>query len=274
MSRNSDNRKRAFADAVTIDAWHNNFSESLASVDLHVDVVFGTARVGGEVKSPVRFRLSVRRAQIVVIIPESEPLTVDRALVARDDSGMQGHLTEVVDQTRTNAKATVVGAIANMGFIASTTAQGALQASIVANKPLEVSSAAQMMMITQSKTAENHYRWLVAPRTTGFLEGRPWDATTQPRLRLVDKRADRSRGIPPTVLVEVRCLREDLVIDELTIKDENLWEATKRRAGFKNRMAAAESYIRDRLWEEGLEVQNISDIFGQLTLGRVIAEPI
>jgi hypothetical protein len=37
-------------------------------------------------------------------------------------------------------------------------------------------------------------------------------------------------------------------------------------------MAAAESYIRDRLSEEGLDVKNIDDIFGQLTLANVTAE--
>jgi hypothetical protein len=44
MSRNADNRKRAFADVVTIDAWHEGFSDNRPRVDLHADVVFGTAR--------------------------------------------------------------------------------------------------------------------------------------------------------------------------------------------------------------------------------------
>ena len=64
MNSNSDNRKRAFADVVTVDAWHGSFLEGHAKVDLHVDVVFGTARVGGESQSPVRFRLSAKRAEV------------------------------------------------------------------------------------------------------------------------------------------------------------------------------------------------------------------
>lgn len=35
MARNFDNRKRAFADAVTIEAWHDDFSEKKSRVDLH-----------------------------------------------------------------------------------------------------------------------------------------------------------------------------------------------------------------------------------------------
>jgi hypothetical protein len=39
-------------------------------------------------------------------------------------------------------------------------------------------------------------------------------------------------------------------------------------------MAAAESYIRDHLSQEGLEVRNVEDIFGTVTLGSATAESI
>lgn len=94
----------------------------------------------------------------------------------------------------------------------------------------------------------------------------------QPRLTLIDQRKDRSKGIPPTVRVEVRCRREDLMIGDLEIKDEGLWESVRRRVGFKNKLAAAESYIRDYLSQEGLEVKNIEDIFGTVTLASAMAE--
>ncbi|MBN8956802.1 MAG: hypothetical protein J0H17_09515, partial [Rhizobiales bacterium] len=68
--------------------------------------------------------------------------------------------------------------------------------------------------------------------------------------------------------------REDLLIRDLEVKDEGLWETIRRRAGFKNRLAAAESYIRDRLAHEGLEVKNIEDIFGAVTLASTTAEAI
>jgi len=55
-----------------------------------------------------------------------------------------------------------------------------------------------------------------------------------------------------------------LVIEDLEVKDAGIWDAAKKRLGFKNRMAAAISYIRDRLSDEGLEVNNIEDVFGKL----------
>jgi hypothetical protein len=273
MSHNSDNRKRAFADVVTIDAWHESFGDGPSKVDLHADVVFGTARIGGESESPVRFRLSVKRAEVVVVIPALEPLSVDRRSVSRDAPERQGRLTEVVEQsTQANAKGAFAASVSHTGLSGSASAEGGAQATISASKKLEVSATLQFMIVTQSKTSEGHYRWAIEPTTTKILEGRPWDPTKQPRLKLVDERKDRSKGIPPTVRVEVRCRREDLSIEDLEIKDENLWEALKGRVGFRNRIAAAESYIRDRLSAEGLEVNNIQDIFGQLTLGSVSAE--
>src|SRR2546423_71274 len=99
MSQNFDNRRRAFADVVSIDAWHPPFSDQVSRVDLHADVVFGTARIGGENESAVRFRLSVKRAEIVVVVPDSEPVGVDRSSVSRDAPEFEGRLTEIVERT-------------------------------------------------------------------------------------------------------------------------------------------------------------------------------
>jgi hypothetical protein len=275
VATNSDNRKRAFADVVTIDAWHDNFSEGVSAVDLHADVVFGTARVGGETQSPVRFRLSIKRAEVVVIIPESEPVSVDKRSVSRDAPELQGHLTEVVEKiSRASVKGVLSGSLSSTGIAASAATEAEAEAGLSASNKFEVSATVKFMLVTQSKTGDGQYRWLVESRMKEILEGRPWDATKEPRLKLIDRRKDRARGIPPTVRVEVRCRREDLRIEDLEIKDEGLWEAAKRRAGFKNKMAAAESYIRDHLSQEGLEVRNVEDIFGTVTLGSATAESI
>lgn len=269
----NNNRKRAFADVVSIDAWHEGFSEDRPAVDLYADVAFGTARIGGEGESPVRFRLRIKRAEIVVVLPQMEPVSVDKASVARGTAQLEGKVTQVVEKSsQASGKAKLNASLSPKGFKGEV-AVGALAASNAAtSEKIEVSGDAQLMTVMQSKTPDGHYRWIVMPRSTPALDGRPWDAVKQPRLRLVDRRANKARGIPPTVRVEVWCKREDLIIDDLEIKNESLWSSVKRRAGFRNRMAAAESYIRDRLLAEGLEVQNLDDIFGHLTLGSTTAE--
>jgi hypothetical protein len=269
---NSNNRTRAFADVVTIDAWHDDFADDAHAVDLHADVVFGISRIGGEPDAPVRFRLSVKRAEIIVVVPETEPVTVDRKSVSRDAPGAQGQLTETIEQsTKAHVKASAAAEVGPSGAAGKAEFAVGGEGSYSATKKLEVSATVQFMMVTQSKTADGHYRWTVTPRHSRVLDGRPWDGAKQPRLKLVDKRSDRSKGIPPMVRVEVRCRREDLVIEDIEVKDESVWGSIKSRAGFANRLAAAESYIRDRLSEEGFEVRNIDEIFTEITLGSTTA---
>ncbi len=230
---------------------------------------------GGETQSPVRFRLSVRRAEIIVVIPNSEPVVVDRKSVSRDTPELEGHLTLVVERSaEANLKTAASASVSSSRVGASVKADADAKVSHAASEKLEVSAIIRFLAVTQSKTADGNYRWQIESRTGFALDGRPWDAVKQPRLRLIDQRKDRDKGIPPTVRVEVRCRREDLLIEDLEIKDEGLWEAAKRRAGFRNRLAAAESYIRDHLSQEGLEVKNIEDIFGTVTLASATAESV
>jgi hypothetical protein len=273
MSLNSDNRRRAFADVVTVEAWHDDFKKGASRVDLHADVVFGTARLGGERESSVRFRLSIRRAELLIIIPELEPVSVDAESVSRDSPSLHGRLIEIIEEKRAvGAKATASASLDIVHPHASVSSEAEGHVSKSLSKKLELSTSVALMMVTQSKSSEGHYRWLIESTSGSMLEGRPWDAGKQPRLRLIDKRSDPSKGIPPTVRVEVRCRREDLIISDLQMKDEGIWTAVKSRVGHKNRMAAAISYIRNRLSEENLEVQNMEDVFGQLTLGSTIAQ--
>jgi hypothetical protein len=92
-----------------------------------------------------------------------------------------------------------------------------------------------------------------------------------PLLKLVDQRTNREKGIAPSVRLEIRCLREDLKIEDIEIKNSGLWEKLVNREGSKNRLKAAEAYIKNQLEEAGLEAGDLSDKFAKITLGEVIA---
>ena len=83
MSNNDANRKRILADVVTVDVWHSPFDENKGTADLHVDVVFDEGRMGGENESQVRFRLSLKKAELVLLLPPTEPIKIDKSTVAR-----------------------------------------------------------------------------------------------------------------------------------------------------------------------------------------------
>jgi hypothetical protein len=208
-----------------------------------------------------------------VIVPDSEPVSIDKLSVSRDSPELHGRLKEAfAKKSQGSVKGDLSASLSKLGFNGKASGGVQAEATVSATKEFEVSAGVPLISVTQSKTADGHYRWSLEPRNSRALEGRPWDAVKQPRLALEDNRKDRSSGIPPTVRVEVRCKGEDLEIEDLVIKDESQWEAVKRGFGFGNKMAAAESYIRDRLMHEGLDVVNIAEVFAQIALGSVIAE--
>jgi hypothetical protein len=273
LSKNLENRKRIFADAVTVDAWHEPFGKK-PKVDLHVDVVFGEARLGGEADSPVRFRLRLKRAEVVVVVPETEPARVAKNSISRDAPtarvrvskstkrssrvGADGHASGSVSTKSANAK----GGISAYGKLSTNT-----------DNFVKVTRNSDAMEVTQSQTGEGHYRWIIVASGGEHLNGRPWDGKKVPRLTLVDTRKERAKGIPPSVRVEIHCKREDLIIEDIILKDETLWQKTTNRLGFNNRRAAAESFIRERLIREGLEVKDMSEMYSNLALASVTAEP-
>lgn len=268
MLKNFENRDSIFAEVVAVDAWHINMSDGTSRADLYADVVFGTARIGGEEESPIRFRLRIKRAELVVVVPESEPMSVDKASVSRDSPATEGRVSRTFETaSKAGAKGGASMSVSPTGISATASAEVSGQADASATEKLELSSSVQSMMVTQSRTRDGHYVWLIEPLPRQeSLGGRPWDASKFPRLRLIDNRKDRSVGIPPVVRVEVRCRREDLAVFDLSIKDENLWDVVRNRVGFGNRMAAAESYIRNCLESQGLSVRNIHEKFGEMTL--------
>jgi hypothetical protein len=270
---NQDNRLQAFADVVAIDAWHKAFGSQIQEVALHADVVFGTACVGDEPEASVRFRLSVRRAEILVIVPETEPITINPETVSRDFSPTTGKLTRtVLRQRKGRLRAALSVLLGKRGVSGSLEMGGHMESKISSTEELKLTTPVTLCIVTQSKSEAGHYRWIVEARDDSPLFGRPWKSDT-PRLSLTDVRRDRTKGIAPMVRLEVRCRREDLIIEDLELKDESAWETLRERAGFGNRMAAAESYIRDQLSALGLEVRNIEDKFGRLSLASAIAQP-
>lgn len=268
MSGLANNRSRVFSEVVSIDAWHKPFADGAELVDLHADVVFLDARVGEEQESPVRFRLSIKRAQVVVVVPEHEPVAIDKWSVQRDAQEFEGRLTETLEQSASAAGEIEAGASISGPLLS---ARGRLAAEVQANKVIERSAPLRLIVALQGKSPDGHYQWTLTPQSGEVLRGKSWDPSV-PRLKLRDVRTDISRGLPPCVRLEIRCRQEDLAIDDIRLKDEGRWAKIQSRFGFLNRRAAAIAYVRQALTEEGLDVANIEDPFGRVTLASVLAQ--
>ncbi|TPL45367.1 hypothetical protein [Mesorhizobium sp. B2-4-6] len=274
MSANESNRRRAFGEVVSVDAWHRPFSNQNPTADLHVDVTFSTGRVGGEKSSKVSFRLSLRRAEIVLVLPKTEPIDIKKSSIARDHRGIEGKKTLLKERKHSAGASGSVGvAVTTSTVSANASLEARGDSSISASEKVEIEEKIQLMVIHQSKTHDGNYRWGITPESAQTLNGKPWEAEAFPRGTLIDTRTDKNKGIPPTVSVEVRCLREDMIISDIMIKDEKKWDLFKKGGSQKAKLAAAGSYIRDKLILEGLEFESVDERFGAITLTSVVAEP-
>jgi hypothetical protein len=165
-----------FADVVTIDAWHPAFSADTAVVDLHADVVFRVARLGAESDSPLRFRLGLKRAEVVAIIPPNEPIRILKDGVARDQSISKGRLRRNIDTIeKEQAGLTGIAKVSTKAVQAGLSAEGSLNYELTKKSHFESEQTVRLILVTQTKDAEGNYRWELEPASGQVLEGRGWE---------------------------------------------------------------------------------------------------
>lgn len=271
------NRQRALAEVVTVEAWHKAFAQGRTRADLSVDVVFGVGRIGGGDPTGVRFRLALKRAQLVVVAPKFEPVRFDLVSVERSVP------KDIAGKVVTREKLTR-GADASLSLSGDASSKGAkagLRGKVGAKlggrreRTITTTQAFKGMDVTQNRTPEGDYRWMIEPSPNApRLEGRPWNAEKVPRLELIDQRETGSKSMPPVVRVEVRCLREDLDISDIRLGDASAWSLIARRKNALNRRIAAEAAIRTLLTEEGLVVGDMADPFAELVLAMTPADGV
>ncbi|MCW4461961.1 hypothetical protein OK349_09605 [Sphingomonas sp. BT-65] len=264
-----NNLKRIFADVVSIDSWHTPFDGRTGTATVHIDAVFGEARLGGEANAPIRFRLSLRRADVVVAIAPTEPLAVDKGSVARNQS-----ISSVKIARRSETSTDInMSANAKVAFpvVAAAAASGGLGMKQASSEVVSSEEQMRLVLITQSKTHDGHYRWECKPTLGAKLNGRPWDPEKDPRFSVKDLRKSANQ-IQGSMRIEVRCRREDLIIEDIDIKDQGILEKISNSYNLKNKIAAVEAYLTHILSSENLEFANISDPFGSICLADVMVE--
>jgi hypothetical protein len=253
-----DNNPRVFAETITLDTWRSAFDGERGEADLHIDVVFAEGgRVGGA-GSPVRFRLSLRRAEVRVVqdsesIIEIKPSSVRRA--PRPEPAKAHSVTERKAKVEAGVEAEVSAKAANLS------ARGKADGSLMVTNTLEQTESVPPMEVTHWKT-ENGYGFKIEANRSKHLKGQPWEAD-KPMMAIRDTNPKRKRGEPPEVRVEIHCLREDLVIEDVRFADSSYpsWARLGRR-----KQIAVEQYIKDELARAGLPCGDLSDPFTRIVM--------
>lgn len=272
MERNLHNRKRILSEVVSLEAWQQP-TEINSQLSLHADVVFKEGRIGGEESSKLRFKLQVKRAELIIVVPENEPVSVVRSSVSRDTIKVVGVKNSKSKSSRSSVlKSSVKAGLSNLKVNGFAGIDFSVAADANNEETIEHQQSLSSITVEQSLTHDGQYKWELSHAIGSALRGRPWDCVSNPRLTLIDKRKDPSKGIPPIVNIKIRCLREDLLISEIAVKDEAKWKKIVSGAGFKNKHLAAEAYIRNMLAKEGLDSGDISDPFCSINLAYITVD--
>lgn len=265
------NASRAFEALVSVDSWHSALQPG-GRATVHADVVFKAARLGQEADAPVRFRLSLRRASVSIVIPPNEPLKVIHESVSRDQALKGGKLK------RSSSKARKAGTSAAVALELSRRPHLELSAgktaseNLVEEQTFEAEDEVRLILATHSKASDGSHTWELSPASGPTLHGRCWDPVAEPRLSVRDTRL-KQQQMEGACRIEVRCKREDLFIEDITLKDTSILKSLALQNSYHNRIAAAESYIRTALMQRGLEFSDVSEIYSDITIANVTVEP-
>lgn len=264
---NQGNRRRALHEVVTLDGWYDQFSDSSKRSKLHVDVAFHEGRIGGDDPlSEVSFKLRLKRAEVVVVVPEQEPVAVDKASVSRDAPQQKVKRTQAIAAEETSdVGAELSVGLSAMGPFAKLAAKMAGRSSKKKKSSTVISENLDEMAVLQVRTADGHYAWRIEPSVGSVLIGRPWDANKKPRLKLKDLRPIASKSVEPEVNLEVRCRKEDLEISDIKLKNDSFESGP-------NNLIAAKIEIRNRLVGAGLLEEDVDHAYAVLTLYNVRVE--
>lgn len=261
MATGVNNQRRLFSETISLDAWRSPFDGKRGEADLHIDVVFSDrGRVGGS-NSPVRFRLSLRRAEVHVIRDSGGVIAINRKSILRPrPNSIKEHIV-------TERKTHISGA--GDAGLSLRSAQLALKgkASSDLNVTRESEHTEDIFKVDFIPwNTENGYAFIIRARPqVGRLEGQPWSPEI-PVMKIRDSNRTRKRGEPPEVRIEIRCLREDLIIEdvEFTASSFPAWVSLPRK-----KQIAVEQYIKDELARHGLGAGDLSEPFSTIILGDV-----
>ena len=263
-----DNRVRVFTEVCQLDAWHSPVNTE-GNTKVHVELSFGIGRIGGD-DSELDFTFRVRLRKAVLSVRLSPPLKAIRSGVARSVPEAQITHTRVrqaKDTINKEGKADVALTPSRLAATLSGSISNAQSKEFVDH--LQLVQQLPHILVATVPTDDAGYAWSLEPTFSPHLDGQPWDPINAPRLVVRDYPT--SPRIEPVIEARLTCLKEDLVIDDIQIKNAPIREAIANVIASDLKMKAAEQYIRRVLTEINLEPSAMDNRFSKLILASAIA---
>ncbi|WP_269582238.1 hypothetical protein [Roseibium sp. Sym1] len=267
------NNLRTVGDLVAMQGWVQKTND-VSRFTLHLHLSFDQARIGGGSNASVNFKLVVKRCHVEVEIPAREGITYDQASVDMDVP-MQAQIMRALQEAkaeRSEPREPITAQDFGAKFNDSYRGRNS------ENAGSEKGFTVPIISSEYKPTGPRQLCWKLRPETTEFLQGPVWNAKDEPRFTVVDRRSparrksDTEKGFQPFVRVSLRCKREDIELLEISLKDQERNSLLLGSPKHSVRVAAAEAYLKTVMFQEGLQVGNLSDVFSDLLLAEYLLE--
>ena len=241
----NSNTKKVFSEVVSVEAWHATFDKD-GRAKVHVDLSFFEGLLGAENESAITFRVSLRRAVLKLVVPPNEPLAVLQAPVDREPTleGIRKIMSESQSGLQSAGKISAKLTGDSLGVAASGEAK--ISKATATRTHTETTQGVSTFGIRQFTDANGCYCWEISPEMSDIMRGKVWDPVKQPRLTV---KQTSSVKLPPVLEAHVLCRRGDIKIDKVEMKGKSALQNKFTR----NRIAAAQAAIRDRILSLGLD---------------------
>ncbi len=254
-----------------MNAWFAQDSNDQRRFTLHADVSFGEERLGGDAATNIVFKVSVKRCDIIFVPPNGAPFRVDPASVR---SPRPLDPKRVVMTETTTAK---IGGRAQLRATPNSLGASAeAEAAIDRSRTTETSQETDFDVYHEIwKRIKGNHAWTVDGRelSSSRLAGPVFDAKEHPRLTIIDRRPDeaierdKKQNLEPVATIKVSCLREDIDIYDIQLKDPEAQSLFKRKPNKEIQLMAAREILKTALITEGLHAGDLpSDPFAEMEL--------
>lgn len=257
------NNPRAFADVISIEAWRSKYDETSGYADLFIAIAFSDGGRIGSGDDPVRFHMSLKRAEVHVVLDVGGLLSIRRGTVARHEPP-----TQMVKRSVEGAKGKNVEGDASIGSGGvNLTASFGERDSVNVTDSWEEERNPFGLKVSPWNTSEG-FAFKIGPGPNhDRLVGVPWKASER-RMVIIDKGRDRLHGIPPEAVVEIRCRREDLIIEDIVFPNKKFTWAKLP----KSKKMVINEYIRKEIQSMGFDCGLLEDGFANLMLADMVTE--
>lgn len=262
------NRSVFFSELIGLEVWSSAKNDGNI-YSFHVDIAFKKGRLGGDSDCGVTFDLTLKAAELVVVVPETEPLEVLSNFTTR--YGLPSEVTRKSVFKRADGAEATLSAARSFGLDTlklTTQSNAAVSARHTLEQEIEIFEKTGAIAVHHSPSGNGSNTWSFESIANDHLIGKPWDAVREPRLSVRNCASSGGASLAPCISVSVRCKKEDLIIKNIQVDDQPI--GVFARMFGNNHQLAAESYIRNKLAAMGLPMGVSQNRYSEVNLAMHI----